>query len=163
MEKILEFFLQIMRKTAIPFMICSIFLNTIGYLTGNEIMNVSSLYELQGITYEGIFQLLFLSLLVGFINTMFDMKNFMKKILPLYKNILRIILIFAITIYFAWYYRWFAMNNTYAWLSFILTFSLCIIISIFLNIYLTHKKNKEYEMLLKKYKERGQNHESNSN
>lgn len=161
MVKILELLLQIMRKTAIPFMICSVFLNVVGYLAGDEIMKVSSLYQQQGITFEGIFQLLFLSLFVGFLNTIFDTKTFMRNTLPLYKDILRIISVLMATTCFAWYFRWFAMDNIYAWASFIIAFTICIIISVSLSLYLTHKKNKEYELLLKKYKERGQEHESN--
>ena len=161
MEKTIEFFLQMMRKTAIPFMICSVFLNTVGYFTGNEIMQVSSLYHTQGITFEAIFQLFLLSLFVGLFNTVFDTKTFMKKTLPLYKNILRIVLVLVVTTCFAWYFRWFAMDNIYAWVSFIIAFTICIIISISLSLYLTHKKNKEYGLLLKKYKERGQEHEGN--
>lgn len=161
MEKTIEFFVQIMRKTAIPFMICSVFLNVVGYFAGNEIMKVSSLYHQQGITFEGIFQLFLLSLFVGFLNTIFDTKTFMRNILPLYKNILRIVLVLVVTTCFAWYFRWFAMDSIYAWISFIIAFTICIIISVSLSLYLTHKKNKEYELLLKKYKERGQEHESN--
>lgn len=163
MEKTIELFLQIMRKTAIPFMVCSVFLNGVGYLNGVEVMKVSSLYQPQGITFEGVFQLFLLSLFVGFLNTVFDTKTFMKNTLPLYKDILRISLVLVVTTCFAWYFRWFEMDNIYAWVGFIIAFAICIIISVSLSVYITHKKNKEYELLLKKYKERGQAHEGNSN
>lgn len=161
MEKLFEVFLQIMRKTAIPFMVAILFLNIAGYGAGGELTKISSLYQTNGISYEAIFQLFALSFCNGVINTIFDHKSFMKKTLLLYKNCLRILLVIAVTISFVCYFKWFAMDNFQAWISFMIVFSICVILSVSISFYLAHKKNKEYQELLIKYKERG-SHENNT-
>lgn len=150
----LEIISQIIKKTAIPFMVAVICLTIFGYFMGADIEKISSLCNINGITYDSIFQLFLLSLIIGVINTIFDLDNFMKKTLLLYKNILRITIIIAVTVFLVWYFRWFATNSIDAWLSFIIFFGICIGISITVSVYMNHKKNQEYQVLLSKFKER---------
>lgn len=154
MENIFEFICQVIKKMAIPFLVAMVVLNTFCYLGGTgEMEKVSSLCGNEGITYQGIFEILGLCLLIGIINTIFDAESFMKKTLYLYKNIIRIALIVVLTFLYVWQFKWIG-NRLDAWLGFVISFGLCIFISIGINIYVTHKKNLEYQALLAKYKER---------
>lgn len=145
----------LLRKTAIPFMIAVMFLNIVGYLSEDQLLEFSVLFHGQGITFDSMFQLFFLSFLIGGINTIFDSPAFMKKTLMMYKNIIRILIIVVLTIGYIWYCAWFPAGNIEAWVYFLITFGACIGLSIAISLYLTHKRNQEYQELLKKYKERG--------
>lgn len=154
MENIFAFICQVVKKMAIPFMVAVIILNVFSYLGGaDEIVKVTSLCGHDGITYHGIFEIFSLCLLIGIINTIFDAESFMKQTLYLYKNILRIAIIVVLTVLYVWLFKWF-VNSLDAWVSFVITFGICIVVSIGINIYITHKKNLEYQELLIKYKER---------
>lgn len=154
MENIFEFICQVVKKMAIPFLVVMVVLNTFSYLGGaGEMERVSSLCSNEGITYQGIFEILGLCLLIGIINTIFDAESFMKKTLYLYKNILQITLIVVLTFLYVWQFKWIG-NSLDAWLSFVIAFGVSIVISISISAYVTHKKNLEYQALLAKYKER---------
>lgn len=161
LEKGFTILARLMRKTAIPFMIAVMFLNIIGYLSKDQLVEFSVLFHERGVTYGSIFQLCFLSLLIGGINTIFDSPAFMKKTLMLYKDIFRILIIVVLSIGYIWYNAWFPAGNIEAWISFLITFGICTGLSIAISLYLTHKKNLEYQELLKKYKERGHSDECN--
>ena len=98
MDSIFDFILNILKKTVMPFTVSIIFLTIFGYFFGDDMAQISPLSTGSAISYITIFQLLSLSIFIGFINTLFDSTYFLRKILFLYKNILRIIIIVFITI-----------------------------------------------------------------
>lgn len=161
LEKGFTILARLMRKTAIPFMIAIMFLNVVGSLGRDQVLEFSVLFHEQGVTYDGMFQMFFLSLMIGGINTLFDSPEFMKTTLMLYKNVIRILIIVVLTIGYIWYCDWFPTGSIEVWISFLITFGICIGLSIAISLYLTHKKNQEYQILLKKYKERGHLDERN--
>ena len=92
--------------------------------------------------------------IIGFINTLFDSTYFLRKILFLYKNILRIIIIVFITIIYIVLFDWFPLNNILAWIGFIIAFGICLILSLSISLYITHKQDQEYQVLLKHYQKK---------
>ena len=79
---------------------------------------------------------------------------FLRKILFLYKNILRIIIIVFITIIYIVLFDWFPLNNILAWIGFIIAFGICLILSLSISLYITHKQDQEYQVLLKHYQKK---------
>ena len=146
MDSIFDFILNILKKTVMPFTVSIIFLTIFGYFFGDDMAQISPLSTGSAISYITIFQLLSLSIFIGFINTLFDSTYFLRKILFLYKNILRIIIIVL--------FDWFPLNNILAWIGFIIAFGICLILSLSISLYITHKQDQEYQVLLKHYQKK---------
>ena len=106
MDSIFDFILNILKKTVMPFTVSIIFLTIFGYFFGDDMAQISPLSTGSAISYITIFQLLSLSIFIGFINTLFDSTYFLRKILFLYKNILRIIIIVLKTIIYIVLLNW---------------------------------------------------------
>ena len=121
MDSIFDFILNILKKTVMPFTVSIIFLTIFGYFFGDDMAQISPLSTGSAISYITIFQLLSLSIFIGFINTLFD---------------------------------WFPLNNILAWIGFIIAFGICLILSLSISLYITHKQDQEYQVLLKHYQKK---------
>ena len=154
MDSIFDFILNILKKTVMPFTVSIIFLTIFGYFFGDDMAQISPLSTGSAISYITIFQLLSLSIFIGFINTLFASTYFLRKILFLSQNILRIIIIVFITIIYIVLFDWFPLNNILAWIGFIIAFGICLILSLSISLYITHKQDQEYQVLLKHYQKK---------
>lgn len=162
MEKIINTILNIMKKTAIPFLVCVMFICIIGRFMGEELIPISTLFQNGSIAYSTLFQVFSLSLIVGMINVVFDSPKFMKKTLLLYKIICRLVIVVLITVLYIYLFDWFPFTNVTAWIGFAVTFGICFGFAFSLSLYTTRKKNQEYQELLNNYKKRGESHGRNS-
>lgn len=160
MDSIFNFILTILRKTIMPFTVSIMFLTVSGYFFGDSMFQISTLCIENGISYMAIFQLLSLSMIIGLINTLFDSTYFLRKILFLYKNILRIIIVVLMTILYIIIFDWFPLNNIHAWIGFVIAFGVCLTASFSISLYIAHKQDQEYQVLLKQYqKKHSQKHD----
>ena len=51
-------------------------------------------------------------------------------------------------------FDWFPLNNILAWIGFIIAFGICLILSLSISLYITHKQDQEYQVLLKHYQKK---------
>lgn len=156
MEQLIEIMINIIKKSALPFIVSTMLLTIIGSFIGKDMSTISTLCTPQGIPFASLFQLMGLSIIIGIINTIFDLSNTLKKIRLIYQIIIRVFLIIIIIVIFVSLFDWFPFYDIHAWAGFFISFGLCFGISMLLSLYFTHKKDQEYEQLLEKYKERRQ-------
>lgn len=156
MEQLIEIMINIIKKSSLPFIVSTMLLTIIGSFIGKDMSTISTLCTPQGIPFASLFQLMGLSIIIGIINTIFDLSNTLKKIRLIYQIIIRVFLIITIIVIFVSLFDWFPFYDIHAWIGFFISFSLCFGISMLLSLYFTHKKDQEYEQLLEKYKERRQ-------
>ncbi len=156
MEQLIEIMINIIKKSALPFIVSTMLLTIIGSFIGKDMSTISTLCTSQGIPFTSLFQLMGLSIVIGIVNTIFDLSNTLKKIRLIYQIIIRIFFIIIIIVIFVSIFDWFPFYDIHAWAGFFISFGLCFGISMLLSLYFTHKKDQEYEQLLEKYKERRQ-------
>ncbi|WP_028043548.1 hypothetical protein [Candidatus Stoquefichus massiliensis] len=162
METTIRTIIDIMKKTAISFIVCVMSICVIGSFVGDEVTTISTLFQNGNITYASLFQIFSLSLIIAIINAIFDYPKFMKKILLLYKIIFRLMIVIAVTILYIYLFDWFPFTNVGAWIGFIVSFGLCFGLAFSISLYTTRKKNQEYQELLNNYKKRGHSDGSHS-
>lgn len=156
METVINTIVGLMKKTAISFLVCIMFICIIGSVMGEQLTPISSLFQEGSIRYSTLFEVFSLSFIIGIINTVFDYPQFMKKMLLLYKIILRLIIVILITIVYIYVFNWFPFSNLEAWIGFFVTFGICFTSAVSISVYTTRRKNREYQELLKDFKKRGQ-------
>lgn len=162
MEIVINTILNIMKKTAVSFLVCVMFICVIGNSMGEELIPISTLFQDGNIAYSTLFQIFSLSLIIGVINVIFDHPKYMKKTLLLYKILCRLVIVISLTIIYIYLFDWFPFTNVAAWIGFTVTFGICFGLAFSLSLYTTRKKNQEYQELLNNYKKRGQSHGRNS-
>lgn len=160
MERMINVAIGLTKKTAISFIVCVMFICLLGSVMNEQLVPISTLFQTDSIRYSTIFEIFSLSFIIGVINTVFDYPGFMKKTLFLYKLILRLVAIVFITVMYIYIFDWFPFTNIEAWIGFIITFGICSISALSISLYMTRKKDQEYQELLSDYKKRGKEHES---
>lgn len=79
MEQLIEIMINIIKKSALPFIVSTMLLIIIGSFIGKDMSTISTLCTPQGIPFTSLFQLMGLSIIIGIINTIFDLSNTLKK------------------------------------------------------------------------------------
>lgn len=158
METLINIIIKVMKKTAISFLVCIMFICVIGNLMGEQLIPISTLFQEKSIGYSTIIEIFSLSFIIAIINVIFDIPPFMKKMLLIYKIILRLIVVITITVSYIYVFKWFPFTSLEAWVGFIVTFGICFSLALSISLYTTRKKNQEYQALLNDYKKRGQSY-----
>ena len=78
MEQLIEIMINIIKKSALPFIVSTMLLIIIGSFIGKDMSTISTLCTPQGIPFTSLFQLMGLSIIIGIINTIFDLSNTLK-------------------------------------------------------------------------------------
>ena len=85
MEQLIEIMINIIKKSSLPFIVSTMLLTIIGSFIGKDMSTISTLCTPQGIPFASLFQLMGLSIIIGIINTIFDLSNTLKKIRLIYQ------------------------------------------------------------------------------
>ncbi|MDQ0362038.1 DUF3021 family protein [Breznakia pachnodae] len=126
----------------------------IGVFAGDEIISYSTFYVNGGVSLTAIVQILVLAVITALINIIFDSESLVAKVRVLYLTLIKLFLILLIATAFIFIFKWFPVDEVYAWISFVAMFLVCFIIATIASVLVTRKKDKEYEEMLTKYKER---------
>lgn len=126
----------------------------IGVVAGEDMISYSTFYVNGGVSLTAIIQILALAIITALINIIFDNESLVSRIRVLYLTIMKLFIILLIAIVFIIVFQWFPVDEVYAWISFIAMFLVCFIVATIASVLVTRKKDKEYEVLLNKYKER---------
>ena len=144
--------LKVLNATVIAFFTIVIVISVAGILTYPNTDTTSTFYVENGIAFSAIMQVLLLSFLMACINAVFDNVEIFSNIRMLYQILLRLFFIVLITILFIYIFGWFSMGDTGTWFIFIVVFLLSFMIACGISVYITKKKDKEYEKLITQYK-----------
>lgn len=152
-----SFIAQVLILFAVDVMILMI----ITSLTGDDAKQISSMFRLgsHGLAISTLLQFLFNSLLVISLKSFIFSGRFFKNLLTLWRTVLLLFSILAVTVVFIILFHWFPLDNLFAWIGFLICFGGCFIISSSFLIIKTRLENKRYNELLSNYKDqhRGEN------
>jgi len=126
--------------------------STVAFLVGEEAREEVGMMSLAGIgmAYVSILQLFLYTLLVTTIAYIFSFM--VKKMLIIWRFAIQLCLIIIFTILFAVLFRWFPINDSIAWISFLVSFTVCMTISMLLVLLKLKLDNKKYQRQLYEYK-----------
>lgn len=154
MDNLFEIILKIIKATVLPFVVSIVYITLAGFYFEESLMVISNLYVQGGISYNALFSLFSISMMIGMVNTLFDSSNFMKETLFLYKNILRVLIITLILIVYIYIFKWFPFNHIEAWISFFIAYGISVGVSFAISFYILKRRDKEYQRLLEEYKKK---------
>lgn len=118
-----------------------------------ELAQISTLFSMQdGISYTTILQILSVGVVISTYNTCIDYLRIFRNMLHKWKFVSKLIGSVCITVFFVFIFHWFPIDNVFAWIGFIISFSICMGVSVLLMLYKVRKKNEEYQQLFKNYK-----------
>jgi len=141
------------------FGICIFATSTVAFLVGEEGRQEVGMMALAGVgmSYVSILQLLLFAILITTINYAFSLK--IKNMLVLWRVAIQIVLTTGFTILFAVLFHWFPINDSMAWISFLISFTICITVSMLLVMLKLKLDNKKYQRQLSEYKANKNNKE----
>ena len=145
-----EFYDQVARN----FTLASIVISIVGISFKDETIGFSGLFGRGGLTYEGILQILILAVTYALLQTVFFLKHFIKKMSYAKRMIGFTTSAFGSTAILVALWGWFPIDSSLAWIGFILSYSISLLLSILVFGVLFKNKEKEYERLLNKYQKK---------
>ena len=126
----------------------------INLFIGNEAGSVSSLFVLgsKGLSTATLIQLLFLVLIITVAQNIFLTDLVIKNMALVVRNILFFVTILAAITVFALVFNWFPLNDPRAWIGFIVSFSVCSVISSVIMRMEENAENKKMQDALNRLK-----------
>ena len=153
MEEKKTVFNYISQLFAIYGVVVTIFL-VINFIVGNEAGSVSTLFSLgsTGLSARTLIELFILVVIVTAADNIFLTDLVIKNMPLVVRNILFFAVILVTITVFAAVFGWFPLNNVLSWIGFIVSFSICAVISSVLMRLEENAENKKMQEALKKYK-----------
>lgn len=136
------------------FTLTSIVISIVGIFYKDQMTGFSRLFGRGGLTYEGTFQILILAVIYAMLQTVFFSKYFIKELSYANRMIGFTTSAFGSTTILVSLWGWFPINSWLAWIGFILSYSISMLLSILVFGALFKSKEKEYERLLTKYQKK---------
>ena len=126
----------------------------INLIIGNEAGSVSTLFALgsTGLSTKTLIELFVLVIIVTIADNIFLTDLVIKNMPLLVRNILFFSVILVTITVFAAIFGWFPLDNISSWIGFIVSFSVCAVISSILMRLEENAENKKMQEALKKYK-----------
>ena len=136
------------------FTLASIVISIVGSSYKDETFGFSRLFGRGGLTYEGIFQIMILAITYALLQTVFFSKFFIKEISHAKRMIGFTTSAFGSSTILVALWGWFPIDSSLAWIGFILSYSISLLLSILVFGAVFKSKEKEYERLLIKYQKK---------
>lgn len=129
-------------------------ISVIGFLLGDDVKELSSLFRLgsEGLSFPSILQIFIFSLILVCLRTLLLSDLIFKKMMLLWRCVLLLLLTLVLAGIFAALFRWFPVELWEAWVSFILSVVVCFVIGAGGMILKTKLEDKKYDKLLSDYK-----------
>lgn len=142
-------------ETFIIFSVMVLFISISGIVMG-EYASEYALYQLgnKGIAFETIFQILAIAIMISVLQIVFMSEKIIKNLMTLWRTILFLASILFVMIGFILTFDWFPATSPLPWISFLISFGGCFIISTIFMIIKTKVENEKYDRLLSVYKEK---------
>lgn len=128
----------------------------LGMVIGDIVIGYSSLFELgnQGLSIVTLMQLLLLSILISAGQIIFLTDKWVKNISLLLRDIIFFVIVFVAVILFVVVFDWFPVDDVKAWISFVLSFSVCTTIGVIISRLKEKSENKKMTQALEKIQKR---------
>ena len=126
----------------------------INLIIGNEAGSVSSLFALgsKGLSTATLLQLLFLVLIITVAQNLFLTDLVIKNMALVVRNILFFVTILVAITVFAVVFSWFPLNDPRAWIGFLVSFSVCTVVSSVIMRMEENAENKKMQDALNRLK-----------
>ncbi len=126
----------------------------LGMVIGDIVIGYSSLFELgnQGLSIATLMQLLLLAILISAGQIIFLTDRWVKNISLLLRDFIFFVVVIAAVILFIVVFDWFPLNDVKAWISFVLSFSVCTTIGVIISRLKEKSENKKMARALEKYR-----------
>ena len=154
MEKEKKVFNNIFTQTFANFGICILVVSTVAYIMGETQQVQGGMMRLagEGLSYTSILQLLLYAWAITGISYVAMKISMQKQILVIWRFIIEFFVIVTTTILFAVLFKWFPIDNLQAWISFIISFSVCMTLTFVVIIVKIKLDDKRYQKQLAEYK-----------
>lgn len=149
-------FLEYAGQTLIIFGFSIIFLMVISQLVGEEVQQISSMFQLgdEGLSIGTMSQFL----LASVVNTILRYLFFSGRLIKTMNLVLRVTVMFFVVaaevVLFTFLFDWFPMDQWIPWASFAVCFTITFACSLFITIYQTGRENKKLEQALAELREK---------
>lgn len=150
-KKVFSVFFQ---HTIVTFAYSIIAMTVTGWILANSrgMHDTLSIFGSEGLTYQSIAQIFFLSAVLGFLVTLLTSDIILKHVMLLWRYTLLLFLSTVACGLFVAAFRWFPLDLWQAWVGFILFFVTFFVIGLCAMIAKTRIEDKRYEKLLSAYK-----------
>ncbi|WP_343210479.1 hypothetical protein [Anaerolentibacter hominis] len=140
----------------ITFSVTVLLLTLIGLFTGEEVKEISSLFQMggKGIAFSTIFQILGSSVVIASLKVFFFSSRFFQNKMLLWKCTWMVICSIAVIVVFIILFDWFPIHFWQAWVGFFLSFFICFGVSTVIVMTKNRLEGKRYDRLLQEYKEK---------
>lgn len=105
-----------------------------------------------GLSYGSIFQIAGFSLIIAFVIVLLFSEHYAVKLKFLYRLFISFSASLIAAIVFSVIFKWFPVENTAAWIGFILSFFACYLISTGITLIKLRLEKRKYRRLLEKYR-----------
>lgn len=130
---------------------------------GEHAKHISSIYQLgkEGLSIETMGQFLLISLLITGIRWFFFSGRIIRKMSTLCRVFLMLLIIFSVTVICIYIFDWFQINDSTAWISFILCFFGGASLGTIIALIKTKMENRIYQKMFAAYKEKEREEKEN--
>ncbi len=149
---IVEFVKQVFTTFAAAIIAISI----VGWFMGDAEKGSGGLFDLgsRGLSYRSMLQILIFSFTIGVFRILLLSDLIIKKMMLLWKMMLMFFLSFVSATLCSILFHWFPIESRHAWISFIISISVCFVIGVLAMIVKTKLEDRKYHKLLSAYKEK---------
>ena len=128
----------------------------LGYIIGDEAAMYSSLYALgsQGYSLATLIQLLAMSVIITLTQILFLSDRWIRNLAVIVRSSCFFISVILAIVVFVIVFNWFPIGDIKAWIGFLLSFSVCSCIGVFVGRMREEAENKKMEEALDKYKKK---------
>lgn len=144
------------KDTMYIFAIDILVLTLMVFLFGESAKGVSTMFRLgsEGLALETIMQYFFSAAVIAGWKSLFFSGKIFKNMMILWRTIGMLFAIMVSMVCFIAVCGWFPISNVEGWIGFIVSFVICVCVSVGCMILKTHIQSCKYEKLLKKYQRR---------
>lgn len=149
---IVEFVTQVFLTFAAAIFAISI----VGWFVGDMEKGSGGLFSLggDGLSYKAMLQIFIFSLSTGGLRILLLSDLIFKKMMLLWKMVLMFLLSFLSATICSVLFHWFPIENWQAWVSFIISITVCFVIGVLTMIIKIKLEDRKYDKLLSAYKEK---------
>lgn len=128
----------------------------LGCIIGDEAATYSSLYSLgsQGFSLATLIQLFAMSVIITLTQILFLSDRWIKNLSIIVRSSCFFFSVILAIVVFVIVFRWFPIGDIKAWIGFLLSFSVCSCIGVFVGRMREEAENKKMEEALEKYKKK---------
>lgn len=150
---------EFVSQVLLTFAAAMIAISIVGWFVGDVEKGSVGLYSLgaDGLSYKAMLQIFIVSLTTGGLRILLLSDLFLKKMMLLWKLVLMFVMSFLAATVCAVIFQWFPTENWQAWISYIISITVCIVLGVLAMVIKIKLEDRKYDKLLSAYKEKQKN------